>query len=555
MAIDLKKDAYRYAIKNACLHNGRAEIGAITGKMKALDADLDIREAMPAITEAVKKVNGMTMEEIKKAYEKFEEKGYELKPQKKTEGLPDLDWAEKEEVVTRYAPNPNGPFHLGNARAVIISYEYARKYGGKFLLRFDDTDPKLKKPIENAEEIFKKDLNWLGCSADETFFASDRLDIYYKFMRTAIMLGKAYVCTCDSEKWRALVKKREACPCRELKKEEQLSRFEGMLAHNLKEGEAVIRIKTDLNHKDPSIRDWWAARVVDNPVHPNPKTQGKFVWPSYNFASAIDDHELGVTLIIRGQEHEQNATKQKYLYGYFGWTYPHSIHFGRVGLEGMILSTSKIKKGIEEGVYTGWDDPRLGTIMALRKRGFQAETLKKAIIGIGIKSSDTKIEMKSLASLNKEALGEIERIPFIKEPVQLSVNYCPSATVEIDGVKIELVKGSQKFLVSKKVLEKIGKGKSFRLRNTYNVKITRLSELDAEAEFTGKTADGLPVVSWVLQGVDVEVVMPDNSKEYGLAGEKLAGIAEGKVVNLDKFGDARVDEKKDGRIKLYFAHE
>ncbi len=559
MAVNLEKDAYRYAIKNAFLHNGRADVGAIVGKMKALDKELDIREAMPAITEAVKKVNGMKQEEIGEEYNKFEEEGYELKPQEKAEGLPLLEWAEagEEEVVTRYAPNPNGPFHLGNARAVIISHEYAKKYNGRFLLRFDDTDPKVKKPIENAEEIFKEDLNWLGCKVDETFFASDRLETYHRFMRTAIMLEKAYVCTCEPDKWRELVKQGEECACRSLGKEVNLARFEDMIEHKFAEGEAVLRIKTDLKHKDPSIRDWWAAKIVNEVEHPNENAKNVHVWPSYNFASAIDDHELGVTLIIRGQEHEQNATKQKFLYEYFEWDYPHLIHFGRVSLEGMVLSTSKIKKGIEDGEYTGWDDPRLGTIRALRKRGFQAEALRKAIIGIGIKSSDTSIGKKNLNSLNKEVLGEVERIPFVRDPVQLSVNYCPESAADVDGAKIELEEGEQKFIVARQDLEKAWreKSKSIRLRNAYNVKLKRLDEMDAEADFTGLESDGLPVAGWVLQGVDAVVVMPDNSKEIGLAGERLAEVEEGTVVSLDKFGDARIDEKKDGRILLYFTHE
>ncbi|MBN2127067.1 MAG: glutamate--tRNA ligase, partial [Candidatus Diapherotrites archaeon] len=442
---EVKENAFRYGVKNAFLHEGKADIGAIIGKLKALDKELNIKNVMPEVIETVKEINALPFSEIEKKFHEFEG-SYELKVQEKKEGLPELDWAEKEPVVTRYAPNPNGPFHLGNARAAIVSYEYARKYNGKFILRFDDTDPKVKKSMSNAEEIFNRDLNWLGIKVDETFFASDRIEIYYEHMKKIIDLDKAYVCTCDSEEWRKLITEKTACPCRELDKKEQRKRFDKMLSHEFKEGQAVLRIKTDLNHVDPSIRDWWAAKIVDWPNHPRVK-QKYILWPSYNFASAIDDHLLGVTLIIRGQEHEQNMTKQKYLYEFFGWVYPHAVHFGRIKLGEMVLSTSKISKGIEEGLYTGWDDVRLGTICALRKRGFEPEALKHAILDLGINTNDATIEMNKLADLNKKIIEpKAKRATFIANPVQLEVNYCKEKEIEKYGQKY-LLKANEKFMV------------------------------------------------------------------------------------------------------------
>ncbi len=549
----LKEDAYRYAIKNAFLHEGKADVGAIVGKMKALDPKLDIKKAMPTIIEAVKKVNAMKQGEIEKEYRKFAEKGYELKPKQKESMLPELPWAAKEGVVTRFAPNPNGPFHLGNARAAILSDEYVKMYGGKMLLRFDDTDPKVKKPIENAEEIFKEDLQWLGCSIGGTSFASDRLEIYYKYMRKLIEMEKAYVCSCKVEKWRKLIRQGKACPCRGKGSEGQLERFEKMLKHAFREGKAVLRIKTDLKHPDPSVRDWWAAKVVDEPKHP--RVGSKYcVWPSYNFASAIDDHELGVTLIIRGQEHEQNKTKQEFLYSYLGWKYPYSFHFGRIKLANMVLSTSKIKEGIEKGIYSGWDDPRLGTIRALRRRGFQASALRKAILEVGVKSADAQIDKKRLADLNKEALGDVRRVAFLQNPVRLDVDYAQQTIVEMDGKKVELGEGTQQFVVDAGEMKKFKKGDVFRLREAYNVKVEKKDPLQVFARFVGTGKTGKPIVAWLLQGADVEIVMPDNSKVAGLAGAEIAGEKEDSVVYLDRFGFCRIDSLKGNKAVLWFAH-
>ncbi|MAG21967.1 MAG: glutamate--tRNA ligase [Candidatus Diapherotrites archaeon] len=538
--MSLTEDAYRYAIKNAFLHEGKADVGAIVGKMKALHPDLDIKDSMPSIIEAVKKVNALGKKEIEAEYKKFEG-SYELKPKQKDSMLPTLDWAEKESVVTRYAPNPNGPFHLGNARAAILCDEFAKIYGGKMILRFDDTDPKIKKPIENAEAIFKEDLEWLGCEISETYFASDRLDIYYKYMKEVLKKGHAYVCDCDVEKWRKLIKAKKACKCRDISPKEQLQRFEKMLSNEFKEGQAVLRIKTDLNHNDPSIRDWWAAKVVDNPVHPNPKSKGKHVWPSYNFASAIDDHELGVTLILRGQEHAQNQTKQEFLYDYFKWTYPHSFHFGRIKLADTVLSTSKIKEGIEKGEYKGWDNPRLGTIKALRRRGFQASALRKAILDVGVKSSGVSIDAKRLHDLNKEELGDVKRIGFIAEPVRLSVDYAPD--------------GTEQFVVDSATLKKLKVGSVFRLREKYNVKITKKDPLEIFGQFVGTTNTGKEVVGWLSDSIDIELVMPDGKKMAGLASKELLEEKEGSIIQLDKFGFCRIDSVQENRVVLWFAHK
>lgn len=547
-------DAYRYAVKNAFFHNGKAELKAVVGKVLALHKDADAKKVMPLLQEVVEKVNSLSEKALREEYTKFEE-GYELKPQEKTEDLPQLDWALDKRVVTRYAPNPNGPFHLGNARAAIISHEYARKYKGKFLLRFDDTDPKIKKPIANAEKIFLEDLKWLGITPDEVYFASDRLEKYYEYMRKIVEMGKGYVCVCKSEEWREKIKKHEGCECRDLDVKEQKKRLGKMFKHEYKEGEAVLRIKTDLSDKDPSLRDWWAAKIVDMPEHA--RVGDKYnVWPSYNFASAIDDHELGITLILRGQEHTQNMDKQKFLYNYFGWEYPHAFHFGRLKLEGFVLSTSKIAEGIEKGEFEGWDDPQLGTIQALRRRGFSAETIKDIIMELGVNPVDATIQMKKLVDLNKKHIdSRSERITYLEDPYYLDVQYMQELEVEKDKHKYVLKSGVQRFIVSKKEIEKIGIGKIFRLRNACNVRLMRKDEMQGFADFVGTGMIKTTVVSWILEPADVEIKMPDKSLRKGILDEKIWKMKFNKHVFLEKFGYAMIDALEQGEVKLWFTHK
>ncbi len=209
----LNELTFKYAVKNAVEHSGKAELKAVISKLMAIDKELakNLSKEIKEITKTVESVNSMDKKELE---EKFNSMDFNELPERKQKEEMQLDWAEKEQVVTRYAPNPNGPFHLGNARALLNSFEYAKKYNGKFILRFDDTDPKTKKPIKNAEQIFKEDMNWLGVKADETFFASDRMEIYYSFMKKVISIGKAYVCSCEKEKWKQLIDENKGCECR-----------------------------------------------------------------------------------------------------------------------------------------------------------------------------------------------------------------------------------------------------------------------------------------------------------------------------------------------------
>jgi glutamyl-tRNA synthetase len=558
----LKELAFKYAVKNAFEHNGKAELKAVISKLIAINKEMtkNLKEEIKEINEIIEKVNSMKKKELEEKFNSFTFNELPERTQKKEE----MEWAKKEKVVTRYAPNPNGPFHLGNLRAIINSYEYAKKYNGKFILRFDDTDPKIKKPIENAEEVFKKDLAWLGIEVDETYFASDRMEIYYNYMKKIISMGKAYVCKCEKQEWKRLIDEGKPCNCREKETEEQLKEFERMLSNELKEGEAVLRIKTDLNLKDPSLRDWWAAKIVDKPEHP--RVGSKYhVWPSYNFASAIDDHEMNITLIIRGQEHAQNEEKQKYLYKYFNWKYPHSFHTGRIKLKEMVLSTSKIKEGIENGTYIGWDDPRLGTIQALRRRGFSPRALKEIIKEIGVKSSDVTIDFSRLIDLNKKFIDEkSDRYCFIEDPIALDVNFVPALKIEKplhpdfpDQTKeFNIKEGSQSFIVSKKETEKLNKGEIVRLKHALNFRLTHKNEIQLTGEFTGiQKLENKPLISWILEETTAEIMMPNATKKIGVTEKEILKEKEGNTVQLENFGYARIDEIKENKIMLWFTHK
>jgi glutamyl-tRNA synthetase len=549
----LEHDAYRYAIRNAFSHNGKADSGALIGKLKALYPDTPIKDLVPIAKVTVEKVNNMGMDEIHGEFEKFEKEGFELKIPEKKVGLQDLEWAAREPVVTRWAPNPSAPAHLGHLRPAILSYLYAKKYNGKFILRFEDTDPKIKKPMEGAEKMFLEDLHWVKCPPDMIVRQSDRLDIYYDYMVQLVEMEKAYVCTCDSEEWKKNTLKKTPCPCRKLLAPEHRSRLQKMFNHEFKQGEAILRIKTDLDAPDPAERDWWAAKIVDTPQHY--KIKDKHVWPGYNFAAGIDDHLMGVTLIIRGQQHASNVKKQKWLYTHFGWTYPHSFHHGKLSLEGAELSKSKMLEGVASGRYNGWDDPRLFTVQSLRRKGFAPEAFIDMMVDLGVKSSDTELSLELLGTYNKPYVQNAPSYSLVSEPIPLAVDFVPAMDANVDGNKYTLNAGTQTFLVSKKEAEKWKVGNTIRLRNAYIVKINEKNEYGLNAQFVSTAKlENATQVNWLVDGRNVQITMPDGQLMYGRATNAIAEQKVGDEVFFPQFGYCRIDEQMEKETALWFTH-
>ena len=426
---ELKALIRKAVLLNAVSHDGKAQAGAIVGKILGERQDLrtKVKELSSLINTVVNEVNSLSLAEQKAIVEKNwpETQKKEKAEEKRLPPLPNAD--KYPQIVTRFSPNPDCVLHLGSARAIILSHEYARMYNGKFILRFEDTDPKIKRPSLIFYDSIRQDLKWLGCKVDEEYIQSDRLPIYYEYTERLIRDGNAYVCECPPEEFRKKTLAKEPCPCRILSAAENLERWKRMLNGGYTEGQAVVRVKTDLEHPNPAVRDWPALRVIDTKKYPHPRVGSKYiVWPLYNLAAGLDDHLMGMTHIIRGKEHYTNMVRQKYMYEYLGWKYPEAIHYGRLKITGAFLSKSKIVQGIKEGIYAGFDDPRLGTFAALRKRGITPEAIKKMIIDVGTKSNDVTLSWENLYSYNRKILDATSnRYFFVPEPVELKVLQVP----------------------------------------------------------------------------------------------------------------------------------
>ena len=590
----LREIILKAALLNALQHGGKAQAGALVGRIISERQDLKTKakELASLIGTVVGEVNSLSVDEQK---QRVEEKWPEaLKKEKKAEegekrlpALPNVD--EYKQVVTRFSPNPDCVLHLGSARAIILSHEYARLYKGKFILRFEDTDPKVKRPVLEFYDRIRDDLAWLGCKADEEYIQSDRLPIYYKYAEQLLRDGNAYVCTCPPEQFRKKSLAKEPCDCRSQSVEENLERWRRMLDGGYGEGEAVVRVKTDIAHPNPAVRDWPALRIIDPEKYPHPRVGSKYrVWPLYNIAAGVDDHLLGVTHIIRGKEHLTNQVRQEYMYKHLGWKYPETIHYGRLKITGAFLSKSKIVQGIRECLYTGWDDPRLATFAALRKRGITADAIKKMIVDVGPKTADVTLSWETLYAYNRKLLDpKSPRYFFVSQPVKLKVKNVPKtfkAKLPLHPEKTDM--GYREytvapegeavvFWVAKRDAEAAEEGKMLRLMELFNIKIAgftrngkkvigkpqNFSNVTIEAAFASEAYEDArkakaKLIHWIPVGEEVpcRVVMPDASVDEGVAESACKKLKPDAVIQFERFGFVRVDEN-DAELTVYYGHK
>lgn len=575
----IRETAYKYALLNAYKHGGKAQLKPVIAKI--IGEYPEIRNYIRGIIQDVKKVieevNKLSLEEQKRIIEtNWPELLHEKKIEERKE-LPPLPNAEEGKVVTRFAPNPDYTIHLGNARPALLSYWYARTYKGKMILRFEDTDPRTKAPFPEAYDTIKNDLKWLGIRWDEEYIQSMRLPIFYNILRKLIERRGAYVDKCSDIEFRKYRDMGKPCPHRELSIETHLEELDKILEGYYGEGEAVIRIKTDIKHPDPSIRDWVAFRIIDTSKTPHPIVGDKYIlWPTYNFAAAIDDHLMGVTHILRAKEHVSNTIKQKYLYDHMGWKYPETIHFGRMSLEEVILSKSKMRKMIHEYNMEPYDDPRFGTLSGLRRRGIVPETIWEIVKQVGIKAIDAQISFVNLASINRAIIdSRAKRFMAVEKPTPLIIELDREVEASIirhpstrETYKYVFNPGKHVLFISSSDLALFKNGKA-RLLGFANIKlgepILHNNMLGYKTEIISFDPDtskklGLPIIQWVKdhEYINVELLIPrskDLIHKQLLAEKQLSMMKPDNIIQFYRIGFARIDDIAHGKITCIYTHE
>lgn len=385
-----EKKIRAYALKNALSHDGEALMGPVISSLfhEGLEKK-DVKKYSKEILNVLKEVNSLSLEEQEKEFRKLEK---EVSERETREGLEELPDVPKTGVIMRFRPSPSGPLHIGHIISNMISSLYAEKYGGKFYVIIDDTNPETV--LLEAYENIKKDCDWIFGNVAEYINSSDRMEIYYDYIEKLINQKKAYVCTCSTEKFKIYAEDKQDCPCRKLNIEQNLEMWKKMQDNKdgFREGKAVLRFKSSMKDKNPAMRDFPLARIN---LTKHPLQGNKYrVWPLMNLVVAVDDIELKMTHIVRGKDHMDNAKRQEMIFDVFKKKYPWAFFMGRIKFTDLVLSKRKMTEMINQGEFSGYEDERLPTIASLRKRGYKREVFAKFAEQRGLTQVDKVIDSK-----------------------------------------------------------------------------------------------------------------------------------------------------------------
>lgn len=565
----MKEDIRKYALQNAIKFEGVANPKAIVGKIMGQlpDARKDPKATMALIKEVVDAVNALSSEQQMEELLKTAPELLKTKPKEKKEGLKPLPEAEIGKVIMRFAPSPSGPMHIGHAMTLGVISEYCRMYEGKLIIRIEDTNPENIYPP--AYDMIPEESDWLtGNNVEKVIIQSERLPTYYDYIKKFFEKEAAYICDCDPEEYKERLSKCLPCPCRDLTKEEQIARWQKMLDGSYKPGDAVIRLKTDIDNKNPAMRDFPLARI-NEAKHPRQGRKYR-VWPLMNLSVFCDDVESGMTHILRGKDHADNAKRQEFMYNYLGIKPPFTFFQGKINFEDLQVSCSNTKKLIEEGQYEGWDDIRLPFLAALRRRGYQPEAFVKWAVSMGASLTDKKVSadeaFKNINAFNKDILEpKARRYFFINDPVKIKVEEAPKQDIELN-LHPDNIKGGRKFkthdsfIITKDDYKKMKYGKISRLMDCLNYiheeSAIKFHSTDYE---TYKEKGCCSIIHWLpdddAQLANTEILMPDNTTIAGKAEKNISQLKISDIIQFERFGFCRLDSINDGTYKFWFTHK
>ena len=361
------------------------------------------------------------------------------------EQIIDKDLAEGvcDTVHTRFPPEPNGYLHIGHAKSILLNYGLARQYGGKFNMRFDDTNP-TKEKVEFVESI-KEDIKWLGADwEDRLYFASDYFGEMYECAVKLICKGKAYVSELTAEEMReyrgTLTEPGKNDPNRERGIEENLELFEKMKNGEFADGERTLRAKIDMASPNINMRDPIIYRVAHMAHHNTGDTW--CIYPMYDFAHPIEDAIEGITHSICTLEFEDHRPLYDWVVRELEYPNPpKQIEFAKLYLTNVVTGKRYIKKLVEDGIVDGWDDPRLVSIAALRRRGFTPESIRMFVDLCGVSKSNSSADYAMLEYCIREDLKlKRPRMMAVLDPVKLVIDNYPEGQTEILTVSNNLEK-------------------------------------------------------------------------------------------------------------------
>ncbi len=506
---DTEKIIKATVLKNALEYKGKSKVDTVIAKVIASRPDLrsNLENLIPKITEIVQKINALPLADQKALLEQVSPRdSQEKKTTERSQAhLPPLEGAEMGSVITRFPPEPSGYPHIGHAKAAIIDEEYARMYNGKLILRFDDTNP-LNEKLEYYEAI-SEGLEWLGIKPDIVKNSSDDIRMLHEYGKKLIFAGGGYVCICDQKTIHDLRAKGLPCDCRK-DSSLALDRLKKMFDGSFEQNDAVIRFKGDMSDQNTAMRDPTLFRIIED-EHPKLGNTTR-VWPTYDFAAPIEDSLDGVTHAMRTKEYELRNALYFAILDRLGLRKPLMIEFSRLEFNGVPVSKRKIKPLIEKGIIKSWSDPRLPTLMGIKRRGFLPEAIRKFVLSLGLTLAETKPPVEALEAFNRKIIdSNCMRLFFVKDPIELQIQNAASKEITLKnhpnadlGTRKVLVSNS--FYIAGEDAAKLDIDDEIRLMDLYNIKIIKIDSEQHKKVLIAATIgeaikQGMPKIQWVAK--------------------------------------------------------
>jgi glutamyl-tRNA synthetase len=555
---DLENTITEAALENAIKFKGKASQGAIIGKLMSVDPTIKqrMKDVAPIIGKILGTINALTLDEQKAqllALNPDFENEQAAKKQANKEGrnkLPELKNAEMGKVVTRIAPEPSKYNHIGHAVSFLLNYMYAVKYEGKCIMRFDDTNPDKCKQ-EYVDAMQEDVLDYLGINAEKIVFASDYQDDFITKAESLITDSKAY--TTNQEQADMSLYRREMKDHSDRDKDVALVQKEW--AQMKEGGDFVLRLKIDMQHKNAVMRDPVIFRVVADPHY---KTDDKYkVWPMYDLECAILEGALGVTHVLRGSEFESRIELQDHIRSLFDLQNPTIKQYARTNVQEATTKGREIRELIETGDYIGWDDPRLVTLRALKRRGIVREAFYELAKVVGMSKTNSFLDFSVISSINRKLLDEsAKRFFCVIDPVDVVLEDAPARILKLNmhphkDLGVREFNTTNEYLLEKKDVDEMADGEHIRLIDNLNfVNNQCVSEL--HRDFAG---DKLIQFLVKDETMPITVRMPDNVVLEGFAERDITTLEVGEVIQFQRFGFCRLDAITNGVYEFWYTHD
>ncbi|MFA5049981.1 MAG: glutamate--tRNA ligase [Candidatus Micrarchaeia archaeon] len=562
--MDLIEIIRKHALKNA-YDFGRANSGSIAGKVIAEypDAKLNMKDVMKQISQEIARISKLSKEKIEEEMSDFE---YLEKKQEDKEF--EISGARIGKVVVRYPPEPNGWSHIGHAKAFCLSWKIAKKYSGKIILRWDDTNPEAEKG--EFVSAIKKGIEWLGLDWNEEIYCSDYLPKMYALCEKLISDGNAYSCFCQKEQIAEGRERKKRCRCFEKNTSFHLETWKKMLEGPIKEGEAVIRLTGDMESLNTVMRDPTLFRIIETPHY---RQKNKYrVWPTYDFQGAVMDSVLGITHPIRSKEYELRDEAYIFLLKKLNLDIPELISISRLSIKNAPISKRLLRPLVESGKLMGWNDPRLLTLAGLEKRGILPKAVREFVLSFGISKVESEPDLELLLNANRKLIDPVSKhFFFVLDPVELEIKNNNKNKVILPLYPKEPEKGTRNISIggavhiSKNDALKLKEGEILRLKDFCTIQINKIGNKIIATLIEEQKVP--KIIQWVSENkLNAKILVPkeifSNNGEFnphslelikGYCELDCMKLKEGEIIQFERFGFVRLDKKENDELIFIYS--